>query len=354
MPKPRNSENKGLPARWLIHHNAYYYLVPTGFEYMWDGKKKYRLGKTLQEAFKEYASRVNKPNKIRNINQLLDRYVLEVIPAKAAASQVSNYQQIKRLRAVFGDMPLLPFPPKYVYQYVDKHKSKISAKREIATLSHAFTKAVKWGEIDKHPFKGEVRFDGEYSEKPRSRYVEDWEIIECLKLPSKTKKGGVAMVQSYIKLKLLTGLGRGDLLRLNPAVNFKEDGIHVQRHKTINSSGKKTIYAWTPALRSAIDEALRVRPVDISPFLFCTRKGLGYINEETGNPSGWKSLWQRFFARVLKETKITENFTEHDIRAKVASDAESLQHAMELLSHADAAITQRVYRRKATVIQPAK
>jgi integrase len=102
------------------------------------------------------------------------------------------------------------------------------------------------------------------------------------------------------------------------------------------------------------EEAISVRPVHISPFLFCTRKGTGYINEATGNPSGWKSLWQRFFARVLAETKVTENFTEHDLRAKVASDADSLQHAMELLSHADAAITQRVYRRKATIIQPAK
>jgi integrase len=252
MPKPRNSENKGLPARWTLHHNAYYYYVPAGLEYMWGGKKRFRLGKTLPEAFKTFASHLNSPSKIRNINQLLDRYLLEVVPTKAAASQVSNHQQIKRLRVVFGELPLLPFPPKYVYQYVDKSKSKISAKREIATLSHAYTKAVKWGEIDKHPFKGQVVFDGEYSEKPRTRYVEDWEIIECLKLKPKAAKGGVAMVQAYIKLKLLTGLGRGDLLRLNPAINFKDDGIHIQRHKTVNSSGKKTIYAWTPSLRSAV------------------------------------------------------------------------------------------------------
>ena len=31
---------------------------------------------------------------------------------------------------------------------------------------------------------------------------------------------------------------RGDLLRLEPARHFKEDGIHIQRHKTANSAGK--------------------------------------------------------------------------------------------------------------------
>ena len=65
-------------------------------------------------------------------------------------------------------------------------------------------------------------------------------------------------------------------------------------------------------------------------------------------------MWQRFFARVIKETKAAEHFTEHDLRAKVASDAESLQHAMELLAHADSRSTERVYRRKAVLVRPMK
>jgi integrase len=78
-------------------------------------------------------------------------------------------------------------------------------------LSHAFTKAVEWGFIDRHPFKGEVRLEGE---KARIRYVEDWEIVECLALIPKRKAGSVLAVQAYIRLKLLTGMRRGDLLRL--------------------------------------------------------------------------------------------------------------------------------------------
>ena len=171
-------------------------------------------------------------------------------------------------------------------------------------------------------------------------------------LPCKKLIGGVAVIQAYIKLKLLTGMSRGDLLRLEPARQFMEDGIHVQRHKTANSSGKRTIYQWTPALVAAKDQALAARPEDLSPYLFCTRRGESYMNEETGVPPGWKSMWQRFFARVIAETKVTENFTEHDLRAKVASDADSLQHATELLAHADSRTTERVYRRKAVMVKP--
>jgi integrase len=49
--------------------------------------------------------------------------------------------------------------------------------------------------------------------------------------------------------------------------------------------------------------------------------------------------------RVLAETKVKEGFTEHDLRAKVGSDAESLEKARALLQHADARTTARVYRR---------
>jgi hypothetical protein len=70
-----------------------------------------------------------------------------------------------------------------------------------------------------------------------------------------------------------------------------------------------------------------VRPVDIAPFLFCTRKGEGYLDELKGTASGRDSMWQRFMERVQNETKVKQRFTEHDLRAKCASDADTLDHA---------------------------
>jgi integrase len=354
MPRKRNKENEGLPARWKATHGAFYYQVPPGLEAKWDGKKKFRLGKTLPEAYAEWARRLVVVDAANTIGALLDRYALEVVPTKGAKTQVENQRAIRNLRAVFGEAPLIWLRPQAIYQYVDKRKATpVAANRAVDVLSHAFTKAVEWGYIDRHPFKGEIRLPGE---KPRTRYIEDWEIVECLSLESKRKKGSVLVIQAYIRVKLLTGMARSDLLRLDPTPgrSFKEDGIHITRHKTEGKTGKATIYEWSDELRSAVDLALSVRPVDIAPFLFCTRKGEGYIDEEKGTASGWDSMWQRYMERVMTETKVTERFTEHDLRAKCASDAETLEHARALLSHADSRTTDRIYRRKPERVKAGK
>lgn len=157
-------------------------------------------------------------------------------------------------------------------------------------------------------------------------------------------------IQAYVRIKLLSGLRRGDLLRLRVVDLGHPEGVPVRTSKT----DRAVIYEWSPELRAAIDTALAARPVDISPWLFCNKRGRGYIDETTGEARGWSSMWQRFMTRVLKETAVTERFTEHDLRAKVASDAESLERARQLLAHADSKITQRVYRRKPERIKPAR
>jgi integrase len=130
----------------------------------------------------------------------------------------------------------------------------------------------------------------------------------------------------------------------------REDGIHVRTNKT----GKAVIYTWTPELKAVVESAKAARPVHIAPFLFCDRKGQGYLDEKTGSCSGWKSMWQRFMVRVLEETKVNERFTEHDLRAKCASDAESLEHARAMLAHADARTTEAIYRRRPKRVNPAR
>jgi integrase len=344
MPKARLPENKGLPERWKIQHGAIYYRVPPGMEDKWDGKKWFKLGNTKPEAYKVWAARLVVVEKAQTIGQLLDRYALEVVPTKAPTTQTGNALQIEKIRSVFGDMNLGDLQPQHIYKYADKRGKKVSARREIALLSHVYTKAVEWGYISKHPFKGEVRLEGE---KPRTRYIEDWEVIECLSLPCVRKRGSVRAIRAYIKLKLLTGLRRGDLLRLRVS-DCRDEGIHITTSKT----GKPIIYDWSDELRLAVDEAKNARPVDISPFIFCDKYGRGYVDEKTGNAEGWKSMWGRFMERVLAETKVTERFTEHDLRAKCASDADSLEHARALLAHADSNMTRKVYRRKPERVKP--
>lgn len=350
----RNKENRGLPARWRLYHGAYYYRVPPGQEHQWGGKTQFRLGASLPEAYAVWAKRMEEPETAETIADLLDRYALRVVPEKAVKTRASNAVAIKRLRAVLGNVSITEVKPRLIYQYVEhrsvKHTDeqgrvtggRVAAHREVEVLSHAFTKAVEWGLLDRHPFKGEIELRGE---KPRVRYVEDWEIVECLSLDSRRKAGSVLAIQAYIRLKLLTGLRQGDLLRLR-IEHLKEDGIHVQPSKTANSTGKRMIFDWTPERRAAVALCKAARAVANSQWLFCNRWGECYVNESIGEARGWKAMWQRFMERVLAETNVREAFTEHDLRAKAGSDAGSLERAMQLLGHADAAITSRVYRRK--------
>lgn len=348
MPRARNPENRGLPARWRFTHGAYYYQVPPGHESAWDGKHTFRLGLRLPEAYKTWADRIGTIDNASTVGALLDRYLIEVVPTKGTTTQAHNKVAIKPLRAVFADVPLLDIKPRHVYQYIEKRSAKISARREIEVLSHAFTKAVEWGYIDRHPFKGEIRLEGE---KARTRYIEDWEIVECLALMPKRKSGSVLAVQAYIRLKLLTGMRRGDLLRLTLS-DLQEDGIHVTPHKTQSSTGKRLIIGWSDEVRAAIASAKLARPVNLSPFIFCNRLGQCYFDEKTGRAGGWDSMWRGFSARVLIETKVEQKFNEHDLRAKCASDASSLEHARALLAHADSRLTDRIYRRKPEFVAP--
>lgn len=344
MPRRRNPENRHLPSRWKHEHGAYFYQVPPGLESLWDGKKKYRLGATLPEAYKVWAERVGRNENAKTIGDLLDRYGMEVVPKKAPKTRTENARHITKLRGVFGHLRLDEMKPQLVYKYVDKRGARVAAHREIEVLSHAYTKAVEWGMLDRHPFKGEVRLEGE---KPRTRYVTDDEVIACLTLPTVRKRGSVLAIQAFIGIKLLTGLRRGDLLRLRVS-DCRDDGIHV----TTNKTGKPVIYEWSDELRAAVELAKAARPVHISPWLFCNRDGAGYLDEATGEAHGWDSMWQRFMDRVLKETKVEQRFTEHDLRAKCASDAETLDHARALLAHADSRTTERIYRRKAERVRP--
>lgn len=353
MPRKRiRLENKGLPARWRVRHGAYYYDVPEHLRHLWDGKREFRLGGNLPEAYRVWAARLELHHTVRTIGQLLERYALEVVPTKAPKTQAGNSCAITRLKAVFGEMHIHDFKPLHAYQYRDRRgkQSPTAANRELEVISHALTKAIEWGYREDHPMiEGKFR---KLPTSPRTRYVEDWEIVEALSLAPRRKRGSLHAVRAYIKLKLLTGLRRGDLLRLR-TTDLKDDGIHVQPRKTVHTTGKKLIIEWTLALRQAVEEAKAARPVDIGPLLFCTKSGDCYVKDD-GTASSWDSMWQRFMDRVLAETKVTERFTEHDLRAKCASDAETLAHAQQLLAHADSSTTQRIYRRRPERVRPLK
>ncbi len=355
-------QNKGLPERWRWKHGAIYYQVPKSARAKWDNKTEFRLGKTVSEAYRTWAEKVEVSENIKTVGELLDRYILEIIPGRAVSSQPDLLSYSKNLKAVFGHFHLSDIEPQHIYQYVEKRRKKVVgedgktrgglsiAKREIAMFSDSYTKAVKWGLIKSHPFKGQVILEGE---KPRDRYIENWELECFFSLKPFNRIDTTRTIQAYSLLKIITGLRRQDLLTLKLS-QFKDKGIDVTPLKTQNSSGKRIIIEWTPALRKAINNAIGVRPVDISPYLFCKRDGTSYYDQSKSKPAqAWENAFSRYIKRVIRETKMEERFTDHDLRAKCASDLESEKHAMELLAHSNVETTRKSYRRKPQIVRPA-
>jgi len=336
MPKKRKRINIGYPCGWRWKNGALRYRVPPGLEHLWEGKKEFTLGKTDAEAYRVWTQRLELHSDISKYDEAFDRYLLEVIPTKADATQTYNQASIKRLRPVFGNMQIGTIKPMHVYRYRDRANQKFSkatVNHDIEVISHLHTKLVEWGMIESNPLTGNIRKN---SIPPRTRYVEDWEITEAYTVAS-------PQIQAYLLLKLLTGLRRGDLLKLQLS-DLKNDGIHIRPNKTKNSSGTKIIIQWTDELNEAVEHAKEVRKV-ITLYLFSTRNGQPY------GKNAFDSLWSRFMTKVLAHTKVTERFQEKDLRKKTASDME-LALASELLNHSKEELTKKVYQIKGRPVMP--
>ena len=299
----------------------------------------FRLGKTLPEAHREWASRVEANTSNKNIDTVIDRYMNEVAPMKAVRTYKENTRQSVLLKKAFGHMDLTDIKPRHIYAYIEARTAKVSAKREVALFSHILSTAVKWGYIDSHPFKGEVRLEGN---KARDRYIEDWEVLECFKLEPlpwcRTK-----LMQAYIAFAIVTGLRKQDILSLKIS-DFTDKGIEVNTKKT----KKPIVIKWTPTLKYVAQQLVDQRPVDISPFVVCNKRGESYYNNGS---SGFDTIWKRFMKRCLKDTGLKTPFTMHDLRAKCASDFENEADAQKLLAHANIGMT-KTYRRKPETVRP--
>ncbi|GJM04467.1 MAG: integrase [marine bacterium B5-7] len=305
----------------------------SGTFYFVDHEGKWiNLGRSYGRAIEQYNNFNEEHSEIHTIDDLLDRYLKEVSPTKAPTTHKTNIRQSQFLRAAFGSMRPGELTPRAIYMYMDARKAKVRANRELALLSHMFRKAIRWGVVDTNPCIGIER----NPEKPRDRYVEDWEYVAF-------KETVEPWMAAYMDLKLLTGLRQGDMLSLT-IDQLKKDGIHILVSKT----QKQIIIRWSDHLRAAVRAAVEAKTTykaKESNHLFCTRRGDQY------SADGFRSIWHRRMVKAVEKGVLEERFREHDLRAKTGSDTD-LEHAKNLLSHSDGKTTQRHYRRRAEIVEP--
>lgn len=362
----RSTQNKQYPKGWRVRKRgvkAQYiisYRTSKINRHLWNNLHEPELGRgaTLgaaeKQAYKIWTERIVTTDKPFTLQDLFDRYELQVIPKKAAATQKSNRQSFKRLRSVFDlKQPVIDFKTHQAYQYRDYVANNLSAKRanlDVEVLSHLFTKAIEWGCNIQHPVKGIV---GKISIPDRDRYVEDEELEEFLSVCN-------AMQKVYIPLKLATGKDKSMLLRIKLNDITGEGVKFPKRQKTAGKKGGKASIVLfehqgqSTGLKEIIDNIMvwRKRWCKVQSFyLFASSMGQPLITDQ-GITSNFDSQWQRTMKKALATTSLAERFTEHDLKAKTASDAENAEQASKLLQHHNTSTTKRIYRRKPESVVP--
>jgi integrase len=305
-----------------LRSGTYYFADPGG--------KWHNLGRDYAAAMYGYAQITGPGGHCRTLADAVDRYMREVACKNAERTYKDKLHHGKIIKKAMGNVRPQVISPQAVYKFRDiiSKNGKVQANRTVGTLSHIFTSCIEWGLVTSNPCQQVKRF----KEYPRDRYVEDWEFEAFGKFAGE-------QIAAYMEFKYLTGLRKGDILNMSRD-QIKPDGIYIQTSKT----GKKMIIERTPALDASIARINKLRKV-ISIYLFSTRTGGKYT------VSGFTAIWQRKMVKALKQGVITERFTEHDLRAKTASDTD-LKHAASLLTHDDIKTTQKHYRRKAERVRP--
>lgn len=329
-PKQRNRENKALPRGWRYKHGAYHYRVPEKARHHWDGKSEFKLGRTLAEAHQVFASRVGYEGSVTTMDQLCDRYTIEVLPGKATATQKSNQYSLKRIRKAFAGNRVSAIQPKHLYAYLDhtvKHESPKKAALDHEVLSHMFTNAIRWGVISTHPMTDKKVVKPSTGKGRKVVPVLNDLVAMIPTLPRKW--------QLYVGLKLWTGRRKGELLRLTRQDVF-DDGLRFVDNKDPDNV---FILSWEPEVAKLIRELQALHQGIGSAYLFHTRTGQPYIKED-GTTSGFDSIWQRYRNKAFNDGVISVRFTEHDMR-KVRASQLSAEQAQELLQHTNAKTTAR-------------
>lgn len=356
MGRPR-IRNRDLPGRLRLQDGIYYFRPKVG--------KSKPLGRDRAEALSQYFKLVTDRRPLTTLDTIMDRYLREVVPGKAPRTQLDNQKELANLRASFGRFEPDTVTAQDIYTYLDGRTGKVRANREIALLRHVYKKAIRWGAATRNPCAGsEIERNPEI---PRDRLIKDRELEFF-------KQHASPLIRTYCEFKELTGMRKGDILTLTRAA-LQDDGIHYVARKTRRRDpktgeprGRKRVILWTPELREVVERALALRqrrrrrikgqrvPLVETLYVFATLNGQPYYNAERSQSDGFNAIWGRYMvkakAAATAEGWTLLHFTEHDIRAKVGTDAEEAgQQGHRLLGNTEAQF-RSTYNRGEEKVQP--
>jgi integrase len=339
----KKKNNPHLPRGVTHEHSAYYFRGRD--------RKRVRLGAALGESMGRWAEIVQPHGgPVGTLHDAFERFKTEVVPHKAAKTRTGYLYMLPVLDAIYGKMAPRTIHPRHGYQLLDRGRRTPTQTLKLFNLmSSVLTSCVRWGAIDENPF-WQVR-KGDYTPPARTRCPTDAEYSAVYALASER-------LQIAMDLALLTGLRKGGILRLELADDTQE-GLRSRRP---GKTTKPLLFVWTPELRAVVDRAKRLEP-RLRRALLCTGKAKNPRHKpgKAYTEDGFNALWQRLMTKATRTMDrdgnpitptLAERFRLNDIRAKSATDAETVAEAQARLGHTTPATTERVYIRKPTKVQP--
>jgi hypothetical protein len=202
----------------------------------------------------------------------------------------------------FGATCVDEITPGVIAAYRDKRgedKAPVTGNREMAYLSLIFSWGYERELVKANPVKGVKR----HTERPRERYIEDWEYQLVYDLAATPHYLRPAMELAY-----LCRLRKIEVLAFSRLKDLTTEGVIARRVKR----SRTQIVTWSDRLRDAVAAGGGASTV-ASVYVIHDRRGQR-IREST-----FDTAWQRLMVKASRRG-LKSRFTFHDIKAKGVSD----------------------------------
>lgn len=267
-----------------------------------------RWAQGIEAAIREGRHFKSMEAKKHSLAELIDRYILEVLPSKPKSKQTSQLiwwkSRIGAQLLANVSQPMLVEQRDYLLRtplISGKLRSPSTVVRYIAALSHVFSVGVKeWGWVEENPFR---KISKPKEPKGRTRFLSDQERIDLL---AACRASDCPYLYTIVVLALSTGMRYSEILWLTwDDVNLPKGQITLRETK----NGETRV---VPLVSHAHDEiaALAKNRRRLDTRLLFPNSNVG----EHARPYTIRKLW----LRALQQANVT-NFRFHDLRHSAAS-----------------------------------
>jgi len=317
----RRSVNTDLPKyvrrrRLAGGGERFYFDHPSG--------RREALGGDYWKALERARKIVGEPSSATIVNEL-EIYALEYLPTVKASTAKGYRSAIGRLAKVFGQVTYSQIKRADLVKYVKLSTRKIRAKNDIATLSSFWSWALNEGRTEVPNPRIGIEFKALRRKGLRPPTQEEFDAVY---------EKADRILRDVLDLLHLTGQD------VRVVLGWRRE--HLQP-------------GWLDTTRSKTEHPIRIELVGefaqvVQRCLEGPVKSLYIVSDDRGQRLTYMRVWNRH-KKACEAASV--HFELRAIRRKTGSDADSLEHAQELLGHADTATTRRHYR-KGELVRPLK